>query len=244
MIEPIGQKSPVCDQISWVSDASDEIVIAIFSYLNPEELSICGQTCQRWLRLSRDKVFYQTFAERFNYFDRNEGRAYFSGEEARERFLSIYKKVRGHALETSAADLPPYQDFDDPLKNQEPAIFPGYAYEANRSALYAYLHLGGAEKEKDLTCRPFFLACYFGDLEMLETIRSTKHVELKSYTLLTGAVYGVLGDQPEVVKKVKQLGANLSEPAIFNVSWSEYLMGYAKTDSMRTAIANETVPGV
>lgn len=229
------QRDPITH---WVEIAPDEILFRIYSELSPEDLAACGQTCRRWRNLSQDNMIYQSLAARFHYFDRKDGEAYFQGEKARERFLAIYRNVRGYNLEEVGKSLPPHYDFEDPLDNEDREIFPDFDYWSCRNAIYAYLHLGGAENELGICSRPFLLACYFGDLEMLETISTTKTFEAKSFTILAGAAYAVMGDHSDVVKKIKKMGADLNKTAIFNIPWSEYLLGYAKSDRMRTEISN------
>lgn len=229
---PPDQRDPITH---WIEIAPDEILFRVYSELSPEDLAACGQTCRRWRNLSQDNMIYQSLAARFHYFDRKDGELYFQGEKARERFLAIYRNVRGYNLEEIKKLFPPNQDFEASLGNEDRMIFPYFDYASSRNAFYASLHLGGSEND---CSRTFLLACYFGDLEMLEAICATKNFEADSITSLAGATYAVLGDRPEVVKKIKEMGADLNDTAIFNIPWSEYFLGYARSDRMRTEIGN------
>jgi len=222
-------------QSKWAKELPPAVQVDVFSRLDPESLSACEQVCDCWWRVAHDWQVYKVLAARFSYFDRKGGVAFFRGA-IRVRFLAIYKQVRGYDVEKIEKSLPPFHAFGEPLDNVPRDHFPDFDYKASRQAIFAYLHLGGAKNETGFVNRPFFLACYFGDKAMIETIRNTKGLDLKSVVLLNGAVFAVIGNQPEIVKQVKQLGANLGTKAIFQLPWSEYLLGYANTEEMREAI--------
>ncbi|MCC5833063.1 MAG: F-box protein [Chlamydiales bacterium] len=226
---PISGRNCVENQSPWVESPSDEVMVKIFSYLSPEDLAACSQTCSNWRRISQDPRFYQTFAARFHYFHRKEGAEYFQGMESRERFLAIYKSVRGYDVEEIERLLPPSSEFENGLDVQYVKSFHSFNYWENRRALQAYLDLGGAQKENSCS-RLILLASYFGDTEMFERI------SIDRYSLFAGAVYAVLGNQLEVLKKVKKLGVDLSEKILFTITWVDYLMGLAKSEEMRALL--------
>jgi len=217
------------------ANLADEMIVKCFSYLDPETLIHCQRVCSSWNQKATDSSFYQTFAQNLFFFIGKDV------EKPREKFISYYRET----ISIKLAGKSHYESLrfvrseggKKILKekcsalcatdNANPLInYSKFPYQEARPYILGNLDSQVLSSDIESTENPFYLACYFGDVEMVDEVLTKELDEKKRNDLLLSGFYAAIaGSQEEMWSYLDSKGINYNQEFAFGAKFMDFFYG-------------------